>query len=42
MQTVFKEFPEIKFHLTDCTNYFVGENVEHITKDILCERLKII
>ena len=42
MQTVFKEFPEIKFHLTDCDNYFVGENVKHITKEQLCWDLKII
>ena len=42
MQTVFKEFPEITFHLTDCDNEFAGENVKHITKDQLCEDLKII
>ena len=42
MQTVFREFSEITFHLTDCNNEFVGENVTHITKEQLCWDLKII
>ena len=44
MKTVFEEFSEIKFYLTNHDNEeFSGiENLEYITKDDLCERLQIV
>ena len=44
MKTVFEEFSEIKFYLTNHDNEgFSGiENLEYITKNDLCERLQIV
>ena len=44
MRTIFKEFSEIKFYLTDHDNEGFSdiENLEYITKNDLSERLKII
>ena len=44
MRGVFKEFSlyDIDFFLVDSTLEFEEKNVRHITKDILCERLKIV
>ena len=44
MRTIFDEFSEIKFYLVDNDNvgFCAIENLEYITKNDLCERLKII
>ena len=44
MKAVFREFSlyDIDFFLIDSTLEFEEQNVKHITKDILCERLQII
>ena len=44
MKAVFREFSlyDIDFFLVNSTLEFEEQNVKHITKDILCERLQII
>ena len=44
MRTVFEEFSEIKFYLTNHDNegFLDIKNLEYITKNDLCERLQIV